>query len=340
MKLKEEHIIEDETVSKQANNTDVFLWANKLVEVKEELNIELFLFSKNMVVYRMQINKDLRQSLESLFIDNLLEAVLDGVEQGMLVRDFEDAEAEKNVLQKTRLSKVENAKMVLDWVKAQENEIENFVAEEHDLKRIKGVLARCSHSSLRHPFFVIKSLPQSMVMNGKDGWMMRAGKFVKFDAEGALRIPADNQLLIIEQDIFVFNPAKLSSLFGYDAKKYSIAEAKLKMFSQYFKFSVSEDQTIEQMVKGQKTLVNKLQKIDPTKIQQAELVKYAEDLDLPLMVDDNGAIIIMDTKDLTMFINLLNEDYMESTLSGERYLISSKKLLKPPTDVELLKQYS
>ena len=58
------------------------------------------------------------------------------------------------------------------------------------------------------------------------------------------------------------------------------------------------------------------------------------------MVDDNGAIIIMDGKDLSVFVNLLNEDYVESPLSGARYEITGKKPLKPPTDDQLLKQYS
>jgi hypothetical protein len=57
-------------------------------------------------------------------------------------------------------------------------------------------------------------------------------------------------------------------------------------------------------------------------------MKHAEELDIDLMTDDNGAIIIMDDQDLTKFVNLLNEDYMESPLTGKRYEITSKKPLK------------
>ncbi len=323
-----------------APRTDIFLWANNLVQIKEELRIELFLFNKNYIVYKTQIHKDLRRGMEQLFIDNILEFVMDGAEQGMQVRDFEDAEAEKLVLQRTRLSKVDNAKMVLNWLKTQEHEIENFVEEEHDFKRIKGILVRCSHRSLDKPFYIIKSLPQSVIMKGNDGWMLKSGNFVKFDAEGALRVPADNQLLVLDQDIYVFNPAKLSSLFGYDAKKYTIAEVKMKLIAENFKLSVSKETTIEEMVKGKKSIVNKLQKVDPTGIKQDDLVNHADELDLPLMLDDNGAIIILDSKDLGLFVNLLNEDYVESALTGTRYEITGKKPLKPASDDDLLKQYS
>ncbi len=331
----------DDILSKQAESnyqeTDVFAWANNLVQIKEELNIELFLFSKNFVVYKTQLNKDLHRSLEALFIDNLLEEILDGVDRGLVVREFEDAEAEKNILQRTRLGKVENAHMVLNWLKTQEHEIEPFVEEEHDFKRIKGLVARCSHKDLPKPFYIIKALSQTQIMKGRAGWMLRGGKFVPFDAEGALRIPADNQLLILDQDIYVFNQSKLASLFGYDAKKYSIAEQKLKLIAENFKFKLDGEQTIEQMVKGKKSLVNKLQKLDPSSVTHKKLLEQLEALDLPLMTDTSGAIIILDGKDLNMFVNLLNQDYVESPMSGQRFEITNKKPLKPPEDEDILK---
>lgn len=331
----------DDILNKQAESnyqeTDVFAWANNLVQIKEELNIELFLFSKNFVVYKTQLNKDLHRSLEALFIDNLLEEILDGVDRGLVVREFEDAEAEKNILQRTRLGKVENAHMVLNWLKTQEHEIEPFVEEEHDFKRIKGLVARCSHKDLPKPFYIIKALSQTQIMKGKAGWMLRGGKFMPFDAEGALRIPADNQLLILDQDIYVFNQSKLASLFGYDAKKYSIAEQKLKLIAENFKFKLDGEQTIEQMVKGKKSLVNKLQKLDPSSVTHKKLLEQLEALDLPLMTDTSGAIIILDGKDLNMFVNLLNQDYVESPMSGQRFEITNKKPLKPPEDEDILK---
>lgn len=329
----------NDTTTKEQLRSDIFLWANNMVAIKEELVMELFLFNKNYVVYKSQLAKELRKQFEPLFIDNILEFILDGVEQGLLVRDFEEGEADKLILQRTRLSNVDNAQMLLNWLKTQEHEIEPFNEEEHDFKRIKGVIVRCSHPSLEKSFYIVKSLPQSAIMKGKDSWMLRNGKFIPYDAEGSMRIPIDNQLLILEGDIYAFNPAKLSGIFGYDAKKYTIAETKMKLISQYFKLSISQEQTMEEMVKGKKSLVNKLQKVDPTAIQQQSLVNLAEELELPLMTDDNGAIIIMDSKDLSIFINLLNEDYVESSLTGVRYEITGKKPLKPPTDDDLLKQY-
>lgn len=316
---------------------DVFLWANNLVPVKEELKIEIFLFNKNYVVYKTNVSKELRKTLEPLLIDNLLEHVLTGAEDGMVVREFEDGEAEAGkVLQRTRLKNVDSARVILGWLKTQEHEIETFVDEEHDFKRIKGVLVRCSHPDIK-TFYVIKSLPGSSLMKGSTAWLMRNGKFVPFDADGSLQIPADNQLLVLENDIYVFNPAKLESLFGYNAKKYGIAVAKMKMIGEQFKLSYQEE-SLEEMVKGKKQLVNKLQNLDPTVTDQTKLLEHADDLGIELMLDDAGAIILMDDKDLNKFVNLLNDDYYESPLTGTRYEIKSKKPIKEPDEEELLKQ--
>lgn len=318
--------------------TDVFAWANNLVQYKDELKVELFFFNKNYVVYRTNLAKELGKQLEPLFIDEMLEYVLEGAEQGLIVRGFEQAEAEDHVLQRTRLGKVENAKMVLGWLKTQEHEIELFDEQEHDIKRIKGILARCSHPELPKPFYAVKALPQSQVMKGKTGWMIRDGKFVPFDADAALRIPSDPQLLILDQDMYVFNQAKLKTLFGYDAKEASIAEAKVREIEENFKLSFAEGLSLQSLIKNNKSAIKKLQKIEPATIKQDDLVDHGDELDIGLMTDEAGAIIIMDEKDMTRFVNLLNDDYIESPLTGLRYEIKSKKLLKPADEEELLKQ--
>ena len=173
--MDEDKVIEIADQEVNSERSDVFLWANNLVPIKEELDIDLFLFNKNYVVYRTKVSKDLVRSYQPLLIDGLLEYVLQGAAEGLQVRDFEEGEGEDNVLQRTRLSNVQKAQELLNWVKTQESIIENFVEEDHDLKRVKGILARCKHKDLPHPFYVIKLLPGSMVMKGATSWMLRDG---------------------------------------------------------------------------------------------------------------------------------------------------------------------
>lgn len=311
--------------------TDVFQWANNLVQYKDELQIDLFFFNKNGIVYRTSRSKELEKQMEPLFIDEILEYVLDGAEKGMVVRGFEDAEAETDVLQRTSLRNVEKAREVLNWVKTQEHEMEIFSDEIHDIKRMKGCIARVSHTGM-DTFYVIKQLPTAQMMSGKVGWMIRNGKFVPFDAEAALRIPSDNQLLVLENDMYVFSQPKLKSLFGYDAKESFIAEQKVKEIEANFRLSFAEGMTIQSLVKGRRSTIKKLQKIEPTLMTQEQLLNHAEEVGVDLMEDDSGAIIIMDEKDLVKFVNLLNDDYIESPVTGLRYEIKSKKPLKEPSD--------
>jgi hypothetical protein len=323
-------------LDKAYKETDVFAWANNLVQYKDEMKVELFFFNKNMVVYKTTRARDLDKQMEPLFIDELLEYVLEGAENGLIVRGFEDAEAEENVLQRTRLRNVEKAVEVLNWLKTQEHEIETFDDEEHDIKRMKGVIARVTHQGIKKPFYVIKALPQSQIIRGKAGMMIRDGKLVNFDADAALRIPADNQLLVLESDIYVFSQPKLKSLFGYDAKEASIAEAKVREIEENFKLSFAEGLTMQSLVKGNRSVIKKLQKIEPSLVKQQDLIDHAEEMDIGLMADDGGAIIIMDEKDMTKFVNALNDDYIESPMTGLRYEIKTKRILKPPSDEDLL----
>lgn len=317
--------------------TDIFLWANNLVQVKEELQIELFLFNKNNVVYKTSRTKELEMHLHQIMLDPILEYVLEGADNGLIVRGFEEAEAEQNVLMRTRLKNVVKAREVLSWMKTQEAEIEQFVDEEHDMKRIKGVVARIRHASLPEPFYIIKQLPGTNVMKGSAGWLMRNGKFVPFDADAALRIPPENHLLVLEQDMYVFHQGKLEQLFNYNAKKASIAAKKVAEIEDKFKLSFLEGQTLNTLVKEKKSLINKLQKLDTTAVQQEQLLDHAEEMGIELMTDDSGAIIIMDDKDLTRFVNLLNDDYYESPMTGMRYEIKSKKPLKIDEEEDLAK---
>jgi hypothetical protein len=152
--------------------------------------------------------------------------------------------------------------------------------------------------------------------------------FRPFDKMTALKIPPDNQLLVVDQDLYVFNQSKLKSLFGYDAKAFSIARQKVEEIESNFKLSFAEGANLQSLVKGKPGIIKKLQQVEPSLVKQDDLTDHAEEIGVELMLDDDGSIIIMDDKDLAKFVNLLNDDYMESNMTGQRYEIIRKRLLK------------
>ena len=330
------NVLNDGFSPENYQETDVFAWANNLVQYKDELKVELFFISKNYVLYKTALAEGLKKQLEPIFIDEMLEYVLEGIDKGLIVRGFEQAEAEELVLQRTQVHKVEKLRETLGWLKTQEHEIVLFKESEHDINHMKGVLARISHPELDKPFYVAKVLPKSNVMKGQTGWMLRGDKFVPFDAEAALRLPADPQLLVIDQDLYVFSQPKLKSLFGYDAKEQAIAEGKIREIEEHYRLSFSEGMNIQNLVKDKKALVKKLQKLEVGKVTQEQILQQSDDLDLGVMPDDSGAIIIMDDKDIAKFINLMADDYYESPTTGERFEIIKKRPLKPESEEDLL----
>jgi hypothetical protein len=315
--------------------SDVFAWANNLFQYKEELTIEVFWINKNNVVYRTKLAPELDKQLQPLFLDDMLEQVLEGAEKGMVVRGFEDGESEEGVLQRVRWKKVEKLREVMHWIRSQEEEIELFADEEHDMKRIKGALVRFSHPKIDKPFYAIKALSGGQMLKGDGTWMVSGKLFKPFQA-AALKVPHEAHMLVLDQDLFVFNQSKLDRLFSYDAKKNSIAEKKVAEIEQHYKLSFAEGVDLQSAIAGSKALINKLQNIEIGVLTQEQIIDHAEEIGVDLMADDTGAIIIMNQKDMAKFINLLNDDYMESNLTGERYEIIRKRPLKPANSDDML----
>ena len=315
--------------------TDIFAWANNLYQYKDQLQYDLFLINKNHVMYRAKLTDQLNKQIQPLFLTNILDFILNGAAEGLVVRGFEDAEAEANVLQRTRWENVDKLVEVMHWIHTQESEIQQFVEEEHDLKRIKAVMLRATHPAMPEPFYVIKALPRTQMMKGEGAWMVSGKLFKPFEEAAGLRIPADNQLLVVGQDLFVFSQPKLKTLFGYDVKKQALADKMVEEITSRYKLVFAEGEDLNSMVKGNKQVINKLQKLEfSDDIKQENIIDHGEEMDVALLTDDTGAIIIENPKDLVKFVNLINDDYVESNLTGIRYEIKSKRPIKPSSDNE------
>lgn len=311
--------------------TDIFLWANNTDGIKNELDVEFFLFNKNYTPYTTHFASDLNVQIKPLFLYDLIGQVTLGAGTGLSVRDYELSDGEENVLLRTDLEKVGRAETLIHLIEHQRNDIVEFSEEEHEFKRIKGIVARFTHKNdPKKAFYAIKAIQQGSVLKGATAWEFREGKFGAFQADVGLKIPADNQVLIIDKDIFAFSPGKFEKLFNYDYKKQALADQKVAEIEKLFKLSFPDGLDLQTLVRERKKTVNKLQKMEIGTVTQEQALEYADTMELELMTDDAGAIIIMDGTDLDTFVNLINEDYITSEITGKRYEIKSKKLLDEP----------
>lgn len=208
--------------------TDIFLWANQTDAVKNELTLELFVFNKNYTPYAVNVSKNLDTQIRAMFVYDLVNTVTFGAGTGMSVRDFELSEAEENVLLRTDLEKVGRAETLIHLIEKERNDIVQFSETEHEFKRIKGIVLKATRPDGSH-FYVAKSVQQSGVLLGAVSWQLSGGTFAAFEPEIGVKLPTDNQVLIVNKDIFVFNQPKFEKLFQYEYKKQLIADQKEKL---------------------------------------------------------------------------------------------------------------
>lgn len=310
--------------------TDLFQWANQTDAVKNELRVEFFLFNKNYTPYTTTISDDLDAQIKALFLYDIVNDVNLGAGTGLSVRDYELTEKEDNTVLRTDLPKVGRAETLIHLIEHERNDIVEFSEQEHEFKRIKGIVARFSRRDGTGVFYVIKQVSGGSTLQGATSWEFKDGAFKPFQPEFGWKVPSDNQVLIVNKDIFIFNQSKFERLFNYEFKKQLLADQKVAEIEKAYKLSFPEGTDLQMLVMEKKKIVNKLQKLEVGVVTQEQAIEYADTMQLELMSDDTGAIIIMDGNDLEMFVNLINEDYTTSEITGRRYEIKSKKLLDDP----------
>ena len=236
------------------------------------------------------------------------------------------------MIYRTKLSKVGRAETLLHLIEQEYRDIDFFSDNEYGFKKVKGILAKFSYpdadSGETKSFYIAKGISASSALKAGTSWELNGESFEPFSAEVALKMPDDNQVAIIGDDVVIFNQTKFEALFQYDYKSQVIAEEKAKELSEKYKLSFAEGLTLDALLADKKPILKKVQAMDiAEEMTQEQVIDYADEMHLELMTDDDGSIIIMDDKDLSMLVNLINEDYYVSPVNGKRYEIKSKKLL-------------
>lgn len=164
--------------------TDIFLWANQNDAKKNDLQIELFLFSKNYTPYFMPIKGDVEQQLRPLFLFDYINQVNLGAGTGLSVRDYELSESEDNVLLRTDLEKVGRAETLIHLIEHERHDIVEFSETEHEFKRMKGIVARFTDpNNPDATFYTVKLIQQGQTLKSALAWEFSDGKFGSFNAE-------------------------------------------------------------------------------------------------------------------------------------------------------------
>ncbi len=307
---------------------DIFEWANNAERFKKDFDVEFFLVNKRYTVYHLPMSADLKPQVGPVFLLEILNEVEKGAGLGLEPRPFEESEAEDGVLLWSTCERVANAKLVLDQIETSRSAVETFNEYDHEFKTMKMIVARFSHKG-QTPFYIVKQVTGSSSLSERNAWQVsQDGKLSALEPAAAFKIATDNQVLIVDQQIFAFNPKKFEAIFSYSYKKQAIADKKVEQILDRYQLNFPEGQDLNTMIAGRAKSINKLQNLELGAKTQEEIVEYSENMALDLMTADDGAIIILDGRDVDTFVSLLNDDFMTSDLTGLRYEIKGKKLLK------------
>jgi hypothetical protein len=311
---------------------DVFQWANSVDEIKNNVSVELFLFNKNYTPYKVRYSDALMQAIRSMFMLEAVEYIIKEADKGLECRDYELSDGEDKVVYRIALDKVGRAETLIHLIENEYKDIAYFTDDEYEFKRIKGIIAKFSYpgDDGQKTFYIAKNLAASAALKGKLSWELNGESFEPLTADIAIKVPEGNETAIVDGTIVIFNQSKFEKLFQFDYKQQVISEQKAKELEEAYKLSFPEGLTLNALLEDKKPLVKKLQAVEIGEMSQEQLLDYADEMKLELMTDDQNKIIIMDDRDLNMFVNLLSEDYFVSPVNGRRYEIKSKKLLDEP----------
>lgn len=314
---------------------DIFWWANQMDAIKNELDIELFLFNKNYTPYALPVGSGLEHKLRALFLYDYIHAIQLGAGTGLSVRHYSSGDMDNNVLPYIELDDISRASTLIYLVGEGRSEVAEFSHEEHDVKRMHGIVARFTDP--KNPgavFYTVKQLQQSQVLTKASAWQFGGGRLTDLEADTAFKVAPESQVLVVGAWVYVFSHSKFLSLFKQDPLTDVVVRRVSERLMKQYKLALPEGLSMEHLIDHNQSLAKALTRLDVEALPSLDdVVQHADDTGLALMTDNNGGIIIMDNRDAMMFVNILADNYVDSGLTGAHYLATSKKRID--TDIQL-----
>ena len=197
---------------------DVFAWANEVDAIKNNVSVELFLFNKNYTPYKVRYSDGLTNSVKAVFMNEAVKFIIEGADKGLECREYERSDGEEKVIYRTKLPRVGRAETLIHLIENEYKDIDFFSDDEYEFKKIKGIIAKFSYPGGENGtkvFYIAKGMVSSAALKGAQAWELNGESFEPFSAEVAIKMPADNQVAIIDGTVVIFNQKKFETLFQY-----------------------------------------------------------------------------------------------------------------------------
>lgn len=244
------------------NQFDIFQWANWADANKKDLLIDLFIFNKNFMPYMLPLKTStIEDQMRTLFLYDMINFVETGAAVGLSVRDYATNDQTENVLLYSELESIQRADTLIYLLG--DDRITEFNEQEHELKRMHGIVARFSDpNDTSKTFYVVKQLQRSQMLSGSLTWQVSGSDFGELKADAAFKIPADNQVLIAGGKVFAFNPKKFVNLFKQDPSSDAATKQVIDLLMKKFALNLPEGLSFAELADRNKSLTTMLMKLD------------------------------------------------------------------------------
>jgi len=157
--------------------------------------------------------------------------------------------------------------------------------------------------------------------------------FKELEQPAAFQIAKEAHVVYFNETLYVLNSKSFEYLFDYKTEKEKIARSKIiEILAKYSgNILLGEGVSLEQLLIGDRQSLNKLQRMEPTIVLNREnLLARKLQFDLSFNVDiTSGKMVIENKKDAKIFISILNEEYLIDDITGDKYIVKTKKKVVP-----------
>lgn len=315
-------------------DTDIFQLINNLggLDLRmNEINVQLLVMTKDHTLYRTNTDASIEEGLIDCFVKPVCNYLTTEPDNGLILQEYDPQQnPDHPVLWTLPVDDVPAFETAKEQLSQSPDSIDIYHDETGNLE---GVIALALRVQIEDQEMIVfqKLLPQGILKNSrKFGIFFDGSSFGKLEYPTTFQVSHDNHVVYFNETIHILHNGNFEYLFDYKTQMVAIAEIKLtNIETRHAEFIELEDgKSLSVLLAGDAHALRKLQKLEensitltPTKLNE---LKDSHNLDIELNVD-TGKMKVLSKKDAKTLINILNDDYLSSSLTAEKYAVQSKK---------------
>lgn len=298
---------------------------------KQKLEIQLLLLTKDFEIFRTNIDKNMKSDLIDTFLKPIWRMITEDFDKGLEIRAYDPQNIpDHEVIWTLDADEVPAFEGVKERLDKPFDELEVYKEEEGVMDGVTGIALRVQ-SEDGTEIVIFQRITPNYVLKSKRKYTLTFDgvNFGELESPSAFQVSRDNHVFYFGDTLYVLKQKPFEALFDYQSKKESIASAKLNEIAIKYanNLILPEGKTLESILAGDKIAINKLQTLESTTVlSRSLLTRLHLSFSSPVKIDaETGKMKIEDRADVKELIHILNDGYLGSEATNQRYTVNSKK---------------